>query len=198
MVRTCHTPRQPLQNHPSGRLGGWATPWSAGEMLDGQHQRVEIPAPAEKTGRWSLLTAQSVKGLNRTELNRRGVDFGEVYCRGMDFWEVYCRGMDFWEVNCRCVDFGEVYCGGVDFQEAEFPRQQAEVLFGKDFTVNQAFDLLDCDNDGQVTNNTLQHFSSLMYSTLPRHATTQLFRHVTPQHFSLVTFTTLHHNTLHH
>ena len=137
-------------------------------MLDGQHQRVEIPAPAEKTGRWSLLTAQSVKGLNRTELNRRGVDF----------WEVYC--------------------GGVDFQEAEFPRQQAEVLFGKDFTVNQAFDLLDCDNDGQVTNNTLQHFSSLMYSSLPRHATTQLFRHVTPQHFSLVTFITLHHNTLHH
>ena len=132
------------------------------------------------------------------EVYCRGVDFGEVYCRGMDFWEVYCRGMDFGEVNCRCVDFGEVYCGGVNFQEAEFPRQQAEVLFGKDFTVNQAFDLLDCDNDGQVTNNTLQHFSSLMYSTLPRHATTQLFRHVTPQHFSLVTFITLHHNTLHH
>ena len=23
----CHTPRQPLQNQPSGHLGGWATPW---------------------------------------------------------------------------------------------------------------------------------------------------------------------------
>ena len=26
----CHTSRQPLKNHPSGHLGGWATPWSAG------------------------------------------------------------------------------------------------------------------------------------------------------------------------
>ena len=46
MVRTCHTPRQPLQNHPPGYLGGWATPWSAEEMLDGQHQRVDTSAPA--------------------------------------------------------------------------------------------------------------------------------------------------------
>ena len=38
MVRACHTPRQPLQNHPSGHLGRWATPWTAEEMLDGQHQ----------------------------------------------------------------------------------------------------------------------------------------------------------------
>ena len=37
-----HTPRQPLQNHPSGHLGGWATPWSAEEMLDGQHHRLDI------------------------------------------------------------------------------------------------------------------------------------------------------------
>ena len=47
MVRACHTPRQPLQNHPSEEyLGEWATPWTAEEMLDGQHQRVDIPAPA--------------------------------------------------------------------------------------------------------------------------------------------------------
>ena len=39
MVRACHTPWQPLQKkHPSGHLGGWATPLSADEMLDGQHQ----------------------------------------------------------------------------------------------------------------------------------------------------------------
>ena len=25
MFQACHTPRQPLQNHPSGHLGGWAT-----------------------------------------------------------------------------------------------------------------------------------------------------------------------------
>ena len=41
-----HTPRQPLQNRPSGRLGGWATPWSVEEMLDGLHQRMDIPAHA--------------------------------------------------------------------------------------------------------------------------------------------------------
>ena len=33
-------------NSPSGHLGGWVTPWSAEEMLDGQHQRVDIPAHA--------------------------------------------------------------------------------------------------------------------------------------------------------
>ena len=33
-------------NHPSGYLGGWARPWSAEEMLDGQHQRVDIPVHA--------------------------------------------------------------------------------------------------------------------------------------------------------
>ena len=42
MVQACHTPQQPLQNHLSGRLGGWATPWLAEEMLDRQHQRVDI------------------------------------------------------------------------------------------------------------------------------------------------------------
>ena len=29
---------------PSGYLGRWATPWSAEEMVNGQHQRVDIPA----------------------------------------------------------------------------------------------------------------------------------------------------------
>ena len=46
MVRAYHTPQQPLQNHPSGHLGGWATLWSTEEMLDGQHQRVDIPVHA--------------------------------------------------------------------------------------------------------------------------------------------------------
>ena len=40
------TPRQPLQNHPPGHLGALATPWSAEDMLDGQHQGVDIPAHA--------------------------------------------------------------------------------------------------------------------------------------------------------
>ena len=38
MVPASHTPRQPLENHPSGHPGGWATPWSAEETLSGQHQ----------------------------------------------------------------------------------------------------------------------------------------------------------------
>ena len=54
MVRACHTPQQPLQNRSSGHLGGWATPWSAEEMLDGQHQKVDIPAHV-RTAHKSLL-----------------------------------------------------------------------------------------------------------------------------------------------
>ena len=46
MVRTCHAQRQPLQNHTSGHLGGCTTPWSADDMLDGQHQRTDISAHA--------------------------------------------------------------------------------------------------------------------------------------------------------
>ena len=67
-VQACQTQRQPLQNQPSRHLGGWATPWSAEERLDGQYQRMDISAhkkilkkncsqgpPAEKTGRGSML-----------------------------------------------------------------------------------------------------------------------------------------------
>ena len=32
------------KNHLTGELGEWAMPWSAEENLDGQLQRVEIPA----------------------------------------------------------------------------------------------------------------------------------------------------------
>ena len=54
MAWACHTPQQPLQNHPSGRLGRCATPRSAEEMLGGQHQRVDIPAHA-RTAQNGLL-----------------------------------------------------------------------------------------------------------------------------------------------
>ena len=37
-----------------GNPGGWATPWSAEEMLDGKHQRVDIPAHA-RTANKGLL-----------------------------------------------------------------------------------------------------------------------------------------------
>ena len=42
----CLHERQPLQNHPSGHFWGRETSWLAEEMLDGQHQRVDIPAHA--------------------------------------------------------------------------------------------------------------------------------------------------------
>ena len=32
-----------------GHLGGWAAPWSVEEMLDGQHQRLDIPARVRMT-----------------------------------------------------------------------------------------------------------------------------------------------------
>ena len=44
MVQACHMPGQPLHSHLLGLLGGWVTPRSAEEMLDVQHQRVDIPA----------------------------------------------------------------------------------------------------------------------------------------------------------
>ena len=91
MVQACHTPWQPLQNHPSWRPGRWAMLWSAEEMLDGQHRRVDIPAHARNAHKglpqkrleedlyWIIpqvplphlpppfATTQSVKGLNWTE-----------------------------------------------------------------------------------------------------------------------------------
>ena len=58
MFEACHMSPQPLQKHQSGHLGGWTLLWSAQEMLDGQHQRVDIPAYA--------ITAH--KGFLRREL----------------------------------------------------------------------------------------------------------------------------------
>ena len=54
MVQACYVPQQRLQNHPSGHLGGWATPWSVEETLDGQRIRMDIPAYA-RTAHKSLL-----------------------------------------------------------------------------------------------------------------------------------------------
>ena len=54
MVLACHMPQQPLQNHLSGHLGGPVMPWSAEEMLDGQHASVDIPAHA-RTAHKGLL-----------------------------------------------------------------------------------------------------------------------------------------------
>ena len=47
MVRTCHAPRQSLENHPSGHSGGWATPWSDKEILNGQRHKewTSLPMP---------------------------------------------------------------------------------------------------------------------------------------------------------
>ena len=37
MVRIRHARRQPLKNHPSGHLGGWATPWLEEELTYEMH-----------------------------------------------------------------------------------------------------------------------------------------------------------------
>ena len=94
MAQACHAARQPFQNHPSGHLGVWMMPWSAKEMQDGQHQRVDIPAHARTTHKGLLqkrleedlclivlvphvpLMTQSVTGLNPKA--PRGVDKGQV------------------------------------------------------------------------------------------------------------------------
>ena len=56
-------PRQPLQNHPSEHLGVLATPGSAEEKLEKQHQRVDIPALA-RTAHNGLLRKRRLKSLS--------------------------------------------------------------------------------------------------------------------------------------
>ena len=65
LVQACHMPWQPLQNHPSGHLGGWAMLWSAEEILDGQHQRVAILAHA-RTAHKGLLQKRLEEDLHWT------------------------------------------------------------------------------------------------------------------------------------
>ena len=64
MVRARHTPRQPLQNHSSGHIGGWATPRSAEEILYGQYSRVDIHAHA-RDARKGLLQKRLEEDLCR-------------------------------------------------------------------------------------------------------------------------------------
>ena len=59
---TCHNSLS--KNHPSGHLEGWATSWPAEEMLDGQHQRVDIPAHA-RTVHKGLLQKRLEEDLSR-------------------------------------------------------------------------------------------------------------------------------------
>ena len=54
MVRECHKLRQPLKNYPSRHHRGWATPKSAGKMLERQHRRMDIPVHA-RTAHTGLL-----------------------------------------------------------------------------------------------------------------------------------------------
>ena len=54
MLRACHTSRQPLQIIFQGTLKGGQLPWLAEEVLDGQYERVDIPAHA-RTAHNSLL-----------------------------------------------------------------------------------------------------------------------------------------------
>ena len=46
MVQACHMLQQPLLKHPSGHIGGLGTPWLAEDVLDGQHQKMDISAYA--------------------------------------------------------------------------------------------------------------------------------------------------------
>ena len=47
---------------PSGHLGGWTLLWSAKEMFDEQHQRVDIPAHA-RTAHMGLLQKRLAEDL---------------------------------------------------------------------------------------------------------------------------------------
>ena len=61
------TPRRALQSHSSGHLGGWPTPWSEKEMLDGQHKE------------WAFLPMLEL--LNRASCRERlGEDLCWIIC----------------------------------------------------------------------------------------------------------------------
>ena len=64
MVQACHAPQQPLQNHCSGQVRGWAMQWMAEEMLNGPHQTVDILAHA-RTANDDLLQKRVKKDICR-------------------------------------------------------------------------------------------------------------------------------------
>lgn len=53
-----------------------------------------------------------------------------------------------------------------NLQVADFPKEHAEVLFGKDFTVQKAFELLDRDNNGQVVMRDKLRYHSLSHQLM--------------------------------
>ena len=99
----CHMPWQPLQNHPLGHLGGWATPWSIEEMLDGHHRRVGIPAHA-RTAHNGLLH----KSLEENPWSKRSRDWTEVHSLllarlKMNSYSQTHREHRCCEWNCHCM-----------------------------------------------------------------------------------------------
>ena len=50
MVRACRAPRQSLQNHPSGHLGGWVTPWPSEKCwMNVVKEWTSLPMPELRT-----------------------------------------------------------------------------------------------------------------------------------------------------
>ena len=76
---------QPFHNHPSLHFGGWATPWSPEEMLDGQHQRVDSPAHAR-------AAHEVLPQKRRSLLNRRSCPPDDPVGQGTELnWTFSCR-----------------------------------------------------------------------------------------------------------
>ena len=83
-------------------IDGWAAPWSVEEMLDGQRQRVEIPAhartahqglPQKKTGRGSLLYRPSCP-LNDPVSQKTGLNLPLLalsFFRSCGSWAMYLK-----------------------------------------------------------------------------------------------------------
>ena len=102
MIRAYHTPRQPLQSHPSRHFEGWTTPWSAEEMLDGQlaHKGL-LQKRLEENPCWIVRhvppTTQSVDGLNWTELNWISWSIAIIWCSSK--WCLLCKFTHITSVN---------------------------------------------------------------------------------------------------
>ena len=120
MVRACHTPQRPLQNHPSGHLGGWAmavvgrgnTEWTS---KSGQNY-LPIPEPLTRAScrkDWKVISAESsLMSLQLPNRSRNWTELTHGFCEQSKYLACCIKGKhtSYW---CRWHD-GILWCSVVN------------------------------------------------------------------------------------
>ena len=120
MVQACHTPQRPLQNHPSGHLGGWAmavvgrgnTEWTS---KSGQNY-LPIPEPltmASCRKDWKVISAESsLMSLQLPNRSRNWTELTHGFCEQSNYLACCIKGKhtSYW---CRWHD-GILWCSVVN------------------------------------------------------------------------------------